>query len=281
MKHSNKPEASPYRVKLSMLLMLPLLGITAVACTMSFAPITAMSQSSTVEAATAREVAENAAWSSNVNITFTGTNMTITSNGIPSHERADFYLIAGRAQADSTGTVNTTYTMPLEPEYTGNATATGPGAIGIAVSGAVFFNAYEGDQVSYAIENNPVQNGVAFIDACNGHPLPMNGQYHYHGIPYCITDALDTAGEHSVLIGYIRDGFPIYGPQDVGGSAPTDLDQCNGHFGATPEFPEGTYHYHTSEVRSYVPNCYMGEAPAGGGGGQQGGGPPGGGPPGN
>ena len=268
-----------FKMKLSMILMLPLLAITAVACTMSFAPVTAMSQSTSVDANTAREAAENAAWGNNVNITFTGANMTISSNGIPSHERADFYLIAGRALSDPTGTVNTTYTMPLQPEYAGNATATGVGPIGIAVSGAVFFNAFEGDQVSYAIENIQVQNGVSFIDACNGHPLPATGQYHYHGIPYCITDSLDTDGEHSVLIGYLRDGFPIYGPQDNDGEAPTDLDQCNGHFGVTPEFTSGTYHYHTTEARSYVPNCYMGEAPANGG--PQGGGPPGGGPPGN
>lgn len=103
------------------------------------------------------------------------------------------------------------------------------------------------------------------LDACNAHPSPQD-QYHYHGVPYFITDELDTDGEHSVLIGYLLDGFPIYGPQDEDGEAPTDLDECNGHFGPTPEFPDGVYHYHTTETAPFVPSCYSGEVSTGGGG---------------
>ena len=44
-----------------------------------------------------------------------------------------------------------------------------------------------------------------------------------------------------------------------------DLDQCNGHFGATPDFPNGIYHYH-STIKSgsgdmgfpYFVYCYYG-----------------------
>jgi hypothetical protein len=258
--------------KLRMIALMPLtLGFVLMACTMAMTPVIGVSQSSTVDLATAQQAAQNAAWGNNVTITINGTNMTIQSNGVPNHERADFYLIGGRALADPTATNNVSYTMPLQPEFTGNATSTGAGAIGVAVSGAVFFNPYEGDQVTYALEDNSVANGISFIDACNGHPEPNRGTYHYHGIPYCITDNLDTNGEHSVLIGYLRDGFAIYGPQGENGAEPTDLDQCNGHFGATPEFQSGTYHYHTTADRSYIPDCYMGDAPAGGGPG----GPPG------
>jgi len=269
------------KLKLTMLLLMPLtLGFMLMACTMAFTPITAMSQNSTVDAATSQNAVENAAWGNNVDINVNSSNVTISSNGLPSHERLDFYLFGGRPTADPTNAVNVSFTLPLQPEYTGTATNTSPGAIGIVVSGAVFFNPYEGDQVSYAIENIAVQNGVPFIDACNGHPLPQNGQYHYHGIPYCITDVIDTAGEHSVILGYLVDGFSIYGPQDTDGNSPTNLDECNGHFGATPEFPNGSYHYHTTDVRPYIPDCYMGTPTINGPGGGQGSGPPGGGPPG-
>ena len=102
--------------------------------------------------------------------------------------------------------------------------------------------------------------------------IHKQNHYHYHGVPYCITDELDTDGEHSVLIGYLLDGFPIYGPQDMNGEEPTDLDECNGHFGPTPEFPEGIYHYHTTETPTYVPECYSGIVNATSGAvGQQGG----------
>jgi YHYH protein len=66
-----------------------------------------------------------------------------------------------------------------------------------------------------------------------------------------------------------------------------DLDECNGHVGATPEYPNGIYHYHLkTDATPYTPNCYHGtvaasstDQAAGGAGGQgggQGGGPGGG-----
>lgn len=35
-----------------------------------------------------------------------------------------------------------------------------------------------------------------------------------------------------------------------------DLDECNGRFGATPEFPEGTYHYFLTEAFPFVPRFF-------------------------
>lgn len=37
-----------------------------------------------------------------------------------------------------------------------------------------------------------------------------------------------------------------------------DLDECNGRFGKTPEFPEGTYHYFLTEAFPYIPRCFRG-----------------------
>ncbi|MDE2828830.1 MAG: YHYH protein, partial [Gemmatimonadota bacterium] len=44
--------------------------------------------------------------------------------------------------------------------------------------------------------------------------------------------------------------------QFVAGSG--DLDQCNGRFGVTPEFPEGIYHYYLTEDYPYIPRCVWG-----------------------
>ena len=140
----------------------------------------------------------------------------------------------------------------------------GQGAIGVAISGAVFFNPYEGDGSStVANDDNSTIDGVPFIDACGGHPIPNGTTYHYHGIPVCVTDAVDTPGAHSVIIGYLFDGYPIYGPQDVGGSEPTDLDACMGHAGVTPEFSVPTYHYHVSTKANYISACLTGETSRG------------------
>ncbi len=37
------------------------------------------------------------------------------------------------------------------------------------------------------------------------------------------------------------------------------LDKCNGHTGATPEFPNGSYHYHLTETYPFVQRCVFGK----------------------
>ncbi|MBO85871.1 MAG: hypothetical protein CL927_10980 [Deltaproteobacteria bacterium] len=37
-----------------------------------------------------------------------------------------------------------------------------------------------------------------------------------------------------------------------------DLDACNGRFAATPEFPDGIYHYYTTETYPFIPRCLNG-----------------------
>ena len=44
--------------------------------------------------------------------------------------------------------------------------------------------------------------------------------------------------------------------QYVAGSG--DLDECNGRFGVTPEFPAGIYHYYITSSFPYIARCYKG-----------------------
>jgi hypothetical protein len=37
-----------------------------------------------------------------------------------------------------------------------------------------------------------------------------------------------------------------------------DLDECNGRFGATPEYPTGIYHYYLTAGYPFIPRCVMG-----------------------
>jgi hypothetical protein len=137
------------------------------------------------------------------------------------------------------------------------------GRIGVALSGAQIFNDYEDfERTITAQEDQVTHNHVSFLDECNGHTLVDGTDYHYHGIPVCLTVRLDVEGEHSHMLGLLEDGFPVYANQDLNGDVigNDELDQCSGHFGATPEFPDGTYHYHlTADEAPYMIDCYHGE----------------------
>lgn len=227
------------------------------------------------------EAALGAQWADNVSITIEGETMVFESDGLPSHDFLEVYLADGRDGKFIAGGVeayDARFEIPLVPEMSDEPVDTGNGAIGVAISGAVFFNPFEGDGTgTVANDDNETIDGVPFIDACGGHPLPNATTYHYHGIPFCITDEVDTEGEHSPIIGYMFDGHAVYGPQDVDGEEPDDLDECLGHVGPTPEFSADTYHYHVISTDNYISACFMGNftaARGGGGGGMGGGGGP-------
>ena len=127
----------------------------------------------------------------------------------------------------------------------------------------------DGDLVN-RVQPQSFENG--YVDLCNGHPAGVNangisaGSYHYHAVPSCTTDAIDVEGQHSSIVGVLIDGFPVYGSNDVGG-APIQrwhLDECSGHVGPTPEFPNGIYHYHLLDEVSPDPiACLSGELSGG------------------
>ena len=76
------------------------------------------------------------------------------------------------------------------------------------------------------------------IDYCGGHPTPIDLEYHVHsGATFTASNAgrercglpIDTAGQHSTRLGWMYDGFGIYGRYSLNGEVPTDLDRCSGH----------------------------------------------------
>lgn len=200
----------------------------------------------------------DAGWADDMTVSLGDEALTLGDDGIPDHDVLEAYALM---DGTTTGVSARAYSVeiPVTPVYSDSTTDTNMGTIGVAISGGVYFNPYEGDGTSIAVDNNFVVDGVPFLDTCNAHPLPDGADYHYHGVPYCITDEVDTDGAHSVLIGVLLDGFAVYGPQGEGGTAPTDLDECSGHTGATPEFPAGVYHYHLTETAPYSIDCYHGE----------------------
>jgi hypothetical protein len=60
---------------------------------------------------------------------------------------------------------------------------------------------------------------------------------------------------HSGIVGYINDGFPIYGYNGEEGKEMSneDLDECHGHAHGSLG-----YHYHATIEYPYTVGCYKG-----------------------
>jgi hypothetical protein len=155
-----------------------------------------------------------------------------------------------------------TYYIPAYPVKTTTATTTGGlDYWGISLDGFPYAEAPPS-----AIVNGEV--ALPSLDACGGHPQP-DGPYHWHLVPEVVNNLLDQEGITAVtctnteqtsneIVGYARDGFPIYGYEDSDGSTPSDLDDCSGHLGVTDDFPDGLYHYHITneDVPNILPCTY-------------------------
>lgn len=98
--------------------------------------------------------------------------------------------------------------LPLTPTKGSSAAATGLGTVGLAVTGGAFFNHLSNPDGSLAMPNEGTS-----LDSCFGHSAP-GGAYHYHANINCTNAGAATGAndpDKCVLIGYMADGFPVYG----------------------------------------------------------------------
>lgn len=252
----------------------------------------------------------------------------VRANGVPTYPTGPFL----DGNPSITTSQNGIFRFPLNPvQNTGTPTNTNGGNIGLFINGVALFDYRDG--VSWSNATNSLRGGplggmgdnvwnrdavVAErlgFDCSKGHPAM--GNYHHHQNPSAfkldltvistICNLYDADGlysidstQHSPLIGFAYDGFPIYGAygyQDVNGNGPivrikssyrlrnitvrntyangtsvtpgppvsstyplgyfredyeyivptagqSDyLDQHNGRYCVTPEYPNGTYAY--------------------------------------
>ncbi|MGE0041367.1 MAG: YHYH protein [Vicinamibacterales bacterium] len=194
-----------------------------------------------------------AAFGNGVTVALDGDEVVLRTPDVPDHPSPYFGTGSAMYEAPGAGmqvnpnriaTQDITLRVPASPAI-GSATDTPMGPIGVAVNGVVFFN-------QYAAQRQPLTAEIRTFDRFNGHPAPGD-LYHYHVEPLWLT----AAGKDR-LVGVLLDGFPVYGPEDAGAGAPADLDVCHGHVRATPEFPEGIYHYHTTSEPPYISGCFRG-----------------------
>ena len=293
-------------------------GLSLAACGGVAASDSAATASGTTSATTAATTSSSTKaglkktkWGNNMTVSYGTSTVRLRSNGIPNHSRPKYYAVPkqgaelgaitaanSEVAADPITAQSYDYKITTSPKKITKTTAAPLGSIGMMISGAVLFNPYEGDGTTVAQANNfsltaPDGSVASFIDTCNGHSTPAmgngGGQYHYHALPGCVSKTVDTSTGPSHIIGVAFDGFPIYGKRDINGKiiSASKLDKCNGITSATPEFPNGIYHYvlpGTNNATSSI-RCFHGKVDSSlitrmpNMGGPPGGGPPGGGPP--
>jgi hypothetical protein len=139
------------------------------------------------------------------------------------------------------GSQNYTFKIPLNPAVATNHAATALGPIGVSLNGVPFYNQYAGP-------SQPLTNEINSFDQYNGHP-DGTSRYHYHMEPLYLT----TQEGKSALLGFLLDGFPVYGPMENGAAVlNANLDVYHGHTHATTEYPDGIYHYHITSADPYI-----------------------------
>ena len=190
-------------------------------------------------------------------ITSDGTYITIKSNGAPDH-KSSYYATSNALYDNFSGTTFGGYNfaknpnsiaeksyifkIPVAPKVATNHMPTQLGAIGVSLNGVPFFNQYAGP-------NQPLTGEIVSFDRYWGHPAPT-GQYHYHVEPLYLTTIKVTK---SSLLGFLLDGFPVYGPEENGALVDNSkLDAYHGHTTVTADFPSGIYHYHITNMDPYI-----------------------------
>ena len=185
-----------------------------------------------------------------------GNYVVIKSNGLPDHKTPYYkgtqwastmyeaYNGSNSAWSQNPNTIasqSLVFKIPLNPAKASSTTDTPLGPMGVAVNGVAIFNQYAAGRVALTSEINS-------FDEYDGHPQ-NTGQYHYHMEPFYITS---NKGKDA-LIGFLLDGFPVYGPQENGKTLTSaDLDTYHGHTGATADYPNGIYHYHITSDVPYI-----------------------------
>ncbi|RAP32143.1 YHYH protein [Candidatus Marinamargulisbacteria bacterium SCGC AG-414-C22] len=234
--------------KLYILILIPLL-FTACESTRSSSSSTSNSELVTIPLSIYQKV-----YKTTQDIYIQGDYVYITTDGVPDHNSPYFI---NNSYDDSRYETNDditfdqnpnnilaqtyTFKLPHTPQSASVKQATSLGAMGVALNGVPFFNQYAGPN------NQPLTNEIFSFDQYNGHPAP-GGSYHYHIEPLSIT-----ASSRSILVGFLLDGYPVYGPIENGIELTSDdLDEYHGHEHITPDFDEAIYHYHITADDPYI-----------------------------
>jgi hypothetical protein len=207
------------------------------------------------------QVAGNVIWTSEFNITLDGNgNRVLTGNGLPNHPTGIFPIQPGTIpyQYDRNPNIISpqplSFTIPALPQEAATKSCVGFGPAGYSLTGSAIYHGASTLGTDAAAHE--------MLDRFGGH-TDGTERYHYHYPSKDLQDHihLHTSG-HSALMGYMLDGFGIYGPYGENGELlkSADLDECHGH--KHPVMWDGQmvniYHYHWTYDFPYNIGAYKG-----------------------
>ncbi len=202
-------------------------------------------------------------WNSVFNVQLDGDgHRIITGNALPDHNTGVFPIdpasIAYKYDRNRNNIIahEILYVFPEIPQVAAAPSCVTYGPSGISLSGSVIYHG------ASTLANDAAAHEI--LDSFGGH-TDGTETYHYHFLSDDLRDHIhphESPSGHSALMGYMKDGFGIYGPRGEDGKVlwSKDLDECHGH--THPVLWDGTmvnlYHYHWTYDFPYNIGCFKG-----------------------
>jgi hypothetical protein len=207
------------------------------------------------------QVEGNVSWISEFDVSLDGNgNRIITGNALPDHPTGVFPISPSSLAYQYDGNPNiitsheVLYVLPEIPEIAAMPSCVPFGPSGISLTGSAIYHG------ASTLGNDAAAHEI--LDRFGGH-TDGTERYHYHFASDDLQDHIHTHETgHSALMGYMLDGFGIYGPHGEDGAilSSEDLDECHGH--AHPVLWDGEimdlYHYHWTYDFPYTIGCFKG-----------------------
>lgn len=207
------------------------------------------------------QVEGNVTWNSEFKVTLDSNgNRIITGNALPNHPTGIFPIPRNSPVFKYDGNPNIIsphviyYKFPAIPKVAASPSCLPFGPSGISLTGSAIYHG------SSTLGTDAAAHEM--LDRFGGH-TDGTERYHYHYPAQDLQDHIHkhTSG-HSDLMGYMLDGFGIYGPYGEDGKllSSKDLDECHGH--THPILWDGVminlYHYHWTYDFPYNIGCFKG-----------------------
>ncbi|CAM9684213.1 unnamed protein product, partial [Scytosiphon promiscuus] len=186
------------------------------------------------------------------------TRRIATTTGCPNHV---FYSTNGDAvpkQVASSELLNAYPQLQNEAGRTTNLSMVA-GPVGMMINGVAVYSSYAEERAATTYGASATKLYAGDIDLCGG-STDQYGVYHYHNTPGCLQEQAMKANnltldDHSPVLGWAFDGFPIYGQLGPGGvemlmcnSTGADetfcLDECGGYEGNITGVDAFLYRYY-------------------------------------
>ncbi len=147
----------------------------------------------------------------------------------------------------------TAWKIPLNPAIATTSTTPATGPIGMAINGVLLYNPCKQEGCSSTSGDT---KALGELDTCNGH-AGRSDDYHYHAAPTCMMSGQATSYWDTHPVGWLLDGFALYGYNDASGSVATRDSECGGNTNTVYNGPSG-YSYHLTDTFPYILSCLRG-----------------------